>query len=225
MGELPGTGRPGGHLQTLLGSKETAFWLVSGQSSDQEVWAPSSPLYFCPVPVQHSRGSSFYLEPGSAPSAESSPELSLDAQGAHHRPFLLLEFGSPRLTLSGAGAATSGWTACLCKAGLPALGGRLGPGVWRDWCPGPKLETGTGAPTPQLPLPLLWGSSYIPPSPGPPKFVWGRGTQEAGSPPLSFIQSSPSSLCLEIRWEKSSAFFLHSLNPPAVNFEKKPLRL
>lgn len=50
LGELPGTGRPGGHLQTLLGSKETAFWLVSGQWSDQEVWAPSSPLYFCFVP-------------------------------------------------------------------------------------------------------------------------------------------------------------------------------
>ena len=42
LGTLPGTGRPGSHLQTFQGDEKTASRLVPGQSSGQEVPALST---------------------------------------------------------------------------------------------------------------------------------------------------------------------------------------
>lgn len=115
---------------------------------------------------------------------------------------LLPESGSPRPTLSGAGAPTSdGPHACVRQA--------------------PRTEAGNwdGDQTPQLPLSPYRGSLYILPSPSPPKFVWGRGAQEAGSPPPPFTQFSSPSSRQEPRWEESSSSL-----PPAGAFRLSVLK-
>lgn len=69
------------------------------------------------------------------------------------------------------------------------------------------------------PCPPHRGSLYILPSPSPPKSVWGRGAQEAGSPPPPFIQFSSPSSRLEPRWEESSSSL-----PPAGAFRLSVLK-
>lgn len=171
LGEMPGTGRPGGHLQTVLGSRLTRKHRLQ-----------PAPPYLCGAPASGTDNTT--ERPASSGNGATavggaSTRRSVDAQVPTAS--RLLEVGSPRPAVWRSSPCL--WKGYCCEAGLPWEEGLAGAEACRDRCPGQKWETGIGAPTPQLPSPLHRGALDIPPSPPLPPICLGKGAQEAGSAP------------------------------------------
>lgn len=161
-----------GHLRTSPGTRKTALRLpIPGRLADQDVPALRSPLRLPAVSESHgrrSRGARSSWSQGHCCPPDHPLWLSLDALGAHPRPFpwTLALLGPPFPV--GCYPGQNDPLPPPTVGDLPS-GEELAPGQGLEagQLPRTQVRTGIGALTPQLPLTPLGLSHTIPPAPAP----------------------------------------------------------
>lgn len=217
LGEMPGTGRPGGHLQTVLGSRQTRKHRLQ-----------PAPPYLCGAPASGTDNTT--ERPASSGNGATavggaSTWRSVDAQVPTAS--RLLEVGSPRPAIWRSSPCL--WKGYCCEAGLPWEEGLAGAEACRGrglQGPVPRTEVGNRDWGPHTAAALAPPPGRIghPSLPTPPPNLFGEGGSGGRVCSSPCIQFSPPSSCLESGSERSLSS-LPRPSLPAVKVDKQPLCL